>query len=1043
MTYNHNRYYSIVFLLCIIAAAGWNIAHAQTAWHSKYMKLINGILVPVPDDKGNIIPDFGMVGYRKGAEPIPNIRVVKTLTPPDSGDAVKLIQSAIDDVSRMPADADGFRGAIVLKKGKYLLPESITISAGGIVLRGEGSEESGTILIASAKRQMNLIMVGGRKGVKEIEGTKVEISDRYVPVGSFSFMLEKKNNFKVGDEIMVVRTGTKEWIHDIKMDQIAGRDGTRQWRPEDYGLKFERVVTRVDGNRIWIDQPVVMAMEKKYGGGYVARNDNGRISRVGIENMRLTSHFKSETDEDHGWYAIEFQNCQDGWVRSVVSQYFGKGSVMMGRSAKYITVTDSKCLEAKSIITGGRRYSFNIEGQLCLVMNCETTDGRHDFVTGSRVCGPNVFYNCIARNTQNDIGPHHRWGVGTLYDNITTDGEINVQDRGDYGSGHGWAGATQVLWNCTVKSASVQNPWASADNWAIGVSGMKSPGRFSDRPDGRWEGLNQPSLHPSSLYKAQSNAHTPRKTVITINGSRFFINGEVTLKGRMMDGISLEGLLPNSRMVQGIFDDLNSDTQKLWKYPDTGEWNAERNTEEFIVAMPEWRRHGLLAFSLNMQGGSPTGYGNKGWVNPGYEKNGKLRSDYCKRLERILLKADELGMVVILGLFYFGQDEQLENEAAVINAVNNTVDWLLSKKYRNVIIEINNECNSKSYDHPILKPERVHELIELVKKKKDALTGYRYYVSTSYTGKQIPRSNVVKASDVILLHGNGVTNPDSITIMVQMTRKVDGYRPMPILFTEDDHYDFDKPVNNMVNAFKAGASWGFFDFRKRGTTMIKGDSTFNEGYQSIPVDWRISSQRKKDFFEFLAKISRNIVKDSIVVDNGYVTVIQNSTAAPKTEIGKRVIVALTKLSIQSSKGLLSLDRGGVAVFQEQDSYQPPSGEYFEVNFKKDHPPLKEPEEWIEPEKNTMVYEDDQFRVFEERLPPGGERALHSHAQRVVVRLNEVQLTDPRFHPNGTPGGGIQVPNTARFAEPMVHVVRNLSPIPLFNVVIEFKLPEKP
>ena len=89
----------------------------------------------------------------------------------------------------------------------------------------------------------------------------------------------------------------------------------------------------------------------------------------------------------------------------------------------------------------------------------------------------------------------------------------------------------------------------------------------------------------------------------------------------------------------------------------------------------------------------------------------------------------------------------------------------------------------------------------------------------------------------------------------------------------------------------------------------------------------------------------------------------------------------------------------------------------------------------------MVYEDEQFRIFEERLPAGGERALHSHAQRVVVRLNEVQLTDPRFHPNGTPGGGIQVPNTARFAEPMVHVVRNLSAIPLFNIVIEFKLPK--
>ena len=532
------------------------------------------------------------------------------------------------------------------------------------------------------------------------------------------------------------------------------------------------------------------------------------------------------------------------------------------------------------------------------------------------------------------------------------------------------------------------------------------------------------------------------KTVVTIHDEKFFINSEVTLKRRMLDGISIEGLLPNSRMVQGIFDDLNPETRSLWKYPDTGEWDAERNTNEFIAAMPDWRSHGLLAFSLNIQGGSPTGYGNKGWVNPGYEKNGKLRNDYFHRLERVLLKADELGMVVILGLFYFGQDEQLENEAAVINAVNNTVDWLFAKKFRNVIIEINNECNSKSYDHPILKPERVHELINLVKKKKDSVSGYRYYVSTSYTGKRIPQPNVVKASDFILLHGNGVTNPDSITMMVQQTRRIDGYRPMPILFTEDDHYEFGKPVNNMANALKAGASWGFFDFRKRGATLAKGDSTFEEGYQSIPVDWGINSQRKKEFFEFLAAISENRVKDSVVVENEYVTVIRNSSGMKNPEIGKRVIVALTKFTIQSNKGIITLDRGGVAVFQEQDSYQPPAGEYFEVNFKKAHPPLKEPEEWIEPEKNTMVYEDEQFRIFEERLPAGGERALHSHAQRVVVRLNEVQLTDPRFHPNGTPGGGIQVPNTARFAEPMVHVVRNLSAIPLFNIVIEFKLPKK-
>jgi hypothetical protein len=182
---------------------------------------------------------------------------------------------------------------------------------------------------------------------------------------------------------------------------------------------------------------------------------------------------------------------------------------------------------------------------------------------------------------------------------------------------------------------------------------------------------------------------------------------------------------------------------------------------------------------------------------------------------------------------------------------------------------------------------------------------------------------------------------------------------------------------------------------------------------------------------------------SVALENEYFRVSQNAArcAAARTPgFGTRVIVALSRVAIASSRGGLTLDRGGVAVFHSEESYTPPTGEYFEVALRLDHPPLKAPEQWIEPDKNTIVYEDEQFRVFEERLPPHAERPLHSHAQRAVVRLNLVQLTDPRTQKSDTPKGGIQVPNTVKFAEPVVHVVRNLSDVPLFNVVIEFKLP---
>lgn len=357
------------------------------------------------------------------------------------------------------------------------------------------------------------------------------------------------------------------------------------------------------------------------------------------------------------------------------------------------------------------------------------------------------------------------------------------------------------------------------------------------------------------LITVSCKTHDTGRTEVIIKKDKFYINGEITLKGKKFEGYSIEGLLPNSRMVQGIFDDLNPETRHLWKYPDTGEWDADRNTNEFVESMSDWYQHGLLAFTLNLQGGSPTGYGNRGWYNSAFHENGEIRDDYFARLKRILDKADEIGQVVILGIFYFGQDQYLKDETAVINALKNTLDWLFEYGYKNVLIEVNNECNAPPYDHEILKPGRVHELIDLVKNTER--NGYRYYVSTSFGGGAIPTATVVQKSDFILLHGNDVDDPARITEMVEITRQLEGYTPKPIIFNEDDHYDFDKPDNNMIRAFKSYASWGYFDFRKRHQTLEDDVNMFHEGFQSVPVDWGISSERKKEFFNLLAKITGN------------------------------------------------------------------------------------------------------------------------------------------------------------------------------------------
>ncbi|MBC7784559.1 MAG: hypothetical protein H7144_12040 [Burkholderiales bacterium] len=349
------------------------------------------------------------------------------------------------------------------------------------------------------------------------------------------------------------------------------------------------------------------------------------------------------------------------------------------------------------------------------------------------------------------------------------------------------------------------------------------------------------------MCATRSDAQTPaaRKTKVAISGESFLINGRPINEGRVYNGMKIEGLLFNSRMVQGIFDDRNAETRELWNYPD-GAWDPDRNTNGFIAAMPAWRDAGLASFTINLQGGSPYGYGNpRPWWNSGFNTDGSLDPKYLARLERILDRADELGMVPIVGLFYEAQAMRFDNEAAVCRAVDEITDWLLAKGYTNVIVEIANECNLKGFAHPIILPARAHELIQRVKERSKG----RLLVATSYTGGTVPSDNVLDVEDFVLLHGNGVSDPNEIRKLVERTRSNPHYHGQPIVFNEDDHYDFEKPDNNFIAAVSQHTGWGLFDFRKK-------QEAFDEGFQSVPCNWSPdSSERKRGFFKLLREMT--------------------------------------------------------------------------------------------------------------------------------------------------------------------------------------------
>lgn len=471
----------------------------------------NGRLRYQADSLGNTVPDFSRAGYGGGGVALPYLPVVRTLSPSgdESDDGVR-IQTAIDAVATLPADARGLRGAVLLERGTYRIAGELRIRTGGIVLRGQGQGSDGTILLATGKTD-RVFLAAGAAGARRTErpGTRRAVTSAYVPWSATAFEVDSTEGLAVGDRIVVFRPSTAAWIRALGMDVIRPRPGapegsTRMWEPGTYDLHIERTVTAIEGRRITIDAPVMIALESRFGGGAVYRYDHPRIREVGFENLRVVSEYergRENEDEAHAMVALHLEHVENAWVRDVTVQHFS-GGILARADSLFTTIQDCTYVDPVSIITGGRRYAFVLDGQYGLVQRCNATEARHGFMTGARVRGPNVFLDSKSLASHSDSGPHHRWAVGVLYDNIEDSKELNVQDRQWAGTGHGWAGAQNVFWNCISPNIVVQQPPAS-QNYAFGLIGTLRPGQWNPTaPSGHIESQGQP-VTPRSLYLTQ------------------------------------------------------------------------------------------------------------------------------------------------------------------------------------------------------------------------------------------------------------------------------------------------------------------------------------------------------------------------------------------------------------------------------------------------------------------------------------------------------------------------------------------------------------
>lgn len=471
--------------------------------------------------------DYSHAGFAGGGVALPEVATMATLTASD-GDATAAIQSAIDKVSSLAANASGFRGAVVLKAGLYRISGQLQIRASGVVLRGEKAS-----LVATGQSRRSLILVSGSASDRKLGPTLAVSTD--APVGTRQLTLASLDGLSVGQRVLIRRPSTKEWAHDLGMDTFTGNftDIRLNWVPGSRDIEWDRTITAVSATEhaVTLDAPITTALEAKYGIATVQSLDwPGRLQNVGLENLSLESEFDSNqpVDEEHAWIGIQIENTENAWVRNVTTSHFVSAAVWLGTGTRAITVQNCRSEAPAGANAGWRRFGFYVGGQQILVQHCTTDSARHPFLAGHCSAGPNVFLECAATHTTGDSGSIESWASGVLFDQVEIEGGgLILGNLGERWQGAGWNTANGLAWNCTAKNVVVENPpGASNQNLSVPAKASLYHSQLTARVASRVQ------LYPQPLSDFRPPTSDPRPTpkpLLVSNGH--FIIGDKTLFG--------------------------------------------------------------------------------------------------------------------------------------------------------------------------------------------------------------------------------------------------------------------------------------------------------------------------------------------------------------------------------------------------------------------------------------------------------------------------------------------------------------------------------
>lgn len=449
--------------------------------------------------------DYSYVGYHQSERLIPDapVRVYVSCRP---GDQSGRIQQAIDYVARLrPDKVTGLRGAVLLDAGTYHLRQPLRISASGVVLRGTGRQQ--TVLLKEGYDRGAVVYVEGRDDrtltdTLTLQGD-VALGERALTVTGLA-----ASRLRIGDEVVVQRPSTKQWIARMRCANFGGGDelGYWGWHPGEIDVEWTRTVTAVQGARLTLDSPLSMALREADGAVRVMRSSwPGRIHEAGVENLTIEAACNEALpkDEDHAWDGVYVAQAKDCWVRLVDFVHLAGSAVVVQRSGSQITVEDCVSRQPVSELGGYRRRTFLTFGERCLFQRLWSEEGINDFSVGMMAAGPNAFVQCESRLSHGFSGSIGPWATGLLMDAVTIDGnDIRLGNLQLEKYGTGWNTSNSTAYQCAAAGIQADSLPDGSANYAYGCWGQFTGSGFFAEANNH--------VRPRSLFEKQLSARLGR-----------------------------------------------------------------------------------------------------------------------------------------------------------------------------------------------------------------------------------------------------------------------------------------------------------------------------------------------------------------------------------------------------------------------------------------------------------------------------------------------------------------------------------------------------